>query len=158
VAELLARRIPAVLKRLGAAPEQSEAEDSDRLTRDQPWLADVYAASVCGRVATGPNAGQRVGVSGDRVDPENIASPASPRCASVSGFSLHANVAIPAGDRARLERLCKYAGRPPLATDRLEALPDGSISEISEGARVGMALLGSFRVSHKKHCTKPLSR
>lgn len=27
----------------------------------------------------------------------------------------------------RLERLCRYAGRPPLATDRLSMLPDGSL-------------------------------
>src|SRR2546425_11147824 len=35
------------------------------------------------------------------------------------------NVAIAARDRVRLERLCRYAARPPLAIDRLEALPDG---------------------------------
>jgi hypothetical protein len=87
----------------------------------------LYAASIRGRVASGPNAGRRVTVGGDRVDPESLGSPAVPRCASVSGFSLHANVAVPARDRGRLERLCKYAGRPPLATDRLEALPDGRL-------------------------------
>ena len=127
VAQQLAQRIPALLKRRGVAPEQPEEVDTDRLARDQPWLADVYGASVRGRVATGPNAGRRVGGDGDRVDPENIGGAAGPRCASVSGFSLHANVAIAARDRDRLERLCKYAGRPPLATDRLEALPDGRL-------------------------------
>ena len=61
------------------------------------------------------------------VDPEVIDSSASPRCAAVAGFSLHANVAIPARDRLRLERLLKYAARPPLSMDRLEALPDGRL-------------------------------
>jgi hypothetical protein len=46
------------------------------LARNQPWLADVYAASVC--VATGANPGRRVAVGGDRVDPEAIDSRTSP--------------------------------------------------------------------------------
>jgi len=53
VAQQLTQWIPALLKRRGVAPEQPEAEDTDRLARDQPWLANVYAASVRGRVATG---------------------------------------------------------------------------------------------------------
>jgi len=47
------------------------------------------------------------------------------RCATVDGFSLHANVAIAAGDRARLERLAQYCARPPVAMERLERLDDG---------------------------------
>jgi len=127
LAGVLAERIPALLKRRGMDPRQSDAEESDPLLRDQPWLAEVYAASVCGRVATGPNAGRRVTVTGDVVDPESMVPSGSSRCAAVSGFSLHANVAIPGRDRARLERLFKYAGRPPLSMERLELLPDGRL-------------------------------
>ncbi len=47
------------------------------------------------------------------------------RYATVSGFSLHANVAIPAADRPRLERICRYAARPPLAIERLSERLDG---------------------------------
>jgi hypothetical protein len=43
------------------------------------------------------------------------------------GFTLHADVAVPARDRRRLERLCRYIARPPVATDRLERLPDGRL-------------------------------
>ena len=50
-----------------------------------------------------------------------------PRCAAVAGFSLHGNVAIHAEDRSCLERLFRYAARPPLSMDRLEALPDGRL-------------------------------
>ena len=50
-----------------------------------------------------------------------------PRCAMVSGFSVHANVAIEARDRIRLERLIRYAARPAVATERLSALPDGRL-------------------------------
>jgi hypothetical protein len=52
---------------------------------------------------------------------------ASPRCASVSGFSLHANVATQAHDRQRLERLIRYCARPAIAAERLEVLADGRL-------------------------------
>ena len=86
----LAERIPAWLQRRGLGPE-AVPEESDPLRRDEPWLAGLYAASVSGRVAFGPNAGQRVTRAGDQIDPESLDALSSPRCASVSGFSLHAN-------------------------------------------------------------------
>ncbi len=43
-------------------------------------------------------------------------------------MSLHADVAVPASDRERLERLCRYVARPPLALARLEALTDGRLA------------------------------
>jgi hypothetical protein len=45
----------------------------------------------------------------------------------VSGFSLHANVGVRARDRARLERLARYAAWPAVATQRLSELPDGRL-------------------------------
>ncbi len=53
--------------------------------------------------------------------------PARPRCASVDGFGVHANVALTAEDRAGLEHLIRYALRPPLAHTRLKRLPSGRI-------------------------------
>ena len=43
-------------------------------------------------------------------------------------MSLHAAVAVPAGDRKRLERLCRYVARPPIAHDRLRELPEGRLT------------------------------
>jgi len=64
---------------------------------------------------------------GDEVDSEDGALPSGRCCASVEGFSVHAGVCVPARDRMRLERLARYAGRPPLATERLSLLPDGRL-------------------------------
>ena len=94
----LAERITKFLDRRGLGPD-SDSEEPDRLSRDQPWLSSLYAAGVSGRVAFGPNAGRRVTRTGDRIDPESMDALASPRCASVSGFSLHADTAVPAGNR-----------------------------------------------------------
>jgi hypothetical protein len=71
--------------------------------------------------------GHRLAKVADQVDAEDLPAPSGPRCAISSGFSVHANVSLAAHDRMRLERLCRYAGRPPLATDRLSMLPDGRL-------------------------------
>ena len=40
---------------------------------------------------------------------------------------VHTKVALDGRDRPRLERLCRYIARPPLAQDRLSRLPDGRL-------------------------------
>ncbi|MBI2878205.1 MAG: transposase, partial [Candidatus Rokubacteria bacterium] len=45
----------------------------------------------------------------------------------MEGFDLHANLSVPAEDRARLEQLCRYLLRPPVAQDRLRLTGDGRI-------------------------------
>jgi hypothetical protein len=67
-----------------------DGEDSDKLLREDQWLAGILAASVTGRIASGPQAGRRVATGGDRVDPEEIGSLSSERCARALGFSVHA--------------------------------------------------------------------
>jgi hypothetical protein len=50
-----------------------------------------------------------------------------PRHAHLEGFDLHANVWVGPSDRARLEQLCRYVLRPPLAEDRIRRLTDGRV-------------------------------
>src|SRR5437867_13177460 len=69
----------------------------------------------------------RVATMGDQIDVEPPEVLAGPRCASVSGVNVHANVSVAARDRMGLERLCRYAGRPPVAIERLSLLPDGRL-------------------------------
>jgi hypothetical protein len=42
-----------------------------------------------------------------------------PRCASVQGFSLHANTQVPAHRRDQLERLIRYTARGAVSLERL---------------------------------------
>jgi hypothetical protein len=123
-----ARRLARVLESRGLGPH-SDLVDSDPLARDEPLLAALAAASLQGRVATGPRTGQRLLRLGDRGKPEDRDPDDSPtpRCASAGGLSLHADVAVSVRDRKRLERLCRYVARPPLATERLTRLDDGRL-------------------------------
>ncbi len=47
--------------------------------------------------------------------------------ATRDGFSLNAAVACRAGERKKLERLCRYVARPPLALERLGRDGDGLV-------------------------------
>jgi len=47
--------------------------------------------------------------------------------ARAGGFSLHAGVAIAPGEGARLERLCRYVSRPPVAAERLALTASGQV-------------------------------
>ena len=106
------------------------AEDDDPVARDEPLLATLAAASLRSRVAMGPGAGQRWRRLGERIEPDGVEPDpdASRQVPQHGGMSLHAGVAVPASDRHRLERLCRYVARPPLAHDRLEVRPDGRLA------------------------------
>jgi hypothetical protein len=126
----VARVLAGTARRITRLLEASAEGDDDALARDDPLLAALAAASLRTRIATGPHAGQRWRRLGDRVEPQDAAadSEASPRVPQHNGMSLHAAVAVPARDRRRLERLCRYVARPPLANDRLEPRPDGRVA------------------------------
>jgi len=81
----------------------------------------MTSASIMGLVSTGNRAGRRV----RRVlsDPSDAVR-TGPLCFASSGFSLHAATRISAGDKAGLERLCKYVSRPPLAHGSLQRLSE----------------------------------
>ncbi len=73
------------------------------------------------------HAGRRVTRIGDQIDPESVDWTLAPQCATINGFSLHANVVVHAEDRLRLGRLVSYCARPPMAMERIEPLADGPI-------------------------------
>ena len=121
---VVAARIQSLLDRRGLGVG---SEDEDSLSRDDPGMAALYASSIRGRIAVGSNTGYRVARLGDQIDGDSLEVLQSPRCATFNGFSVHANVSIPAQDRMRLERLCRYAAGPAVATERLSDLPDGRL-------------------------------
>jgi hypothetical protein len=47
--------------------------------------------------------------------------------AQAGGFSLHAGIDIQPGQRPKLERLCHYVSRPPVAVDRMALTASGQV-------------------------------
>jgi hypothetical protein len=129
-ADEVARVLAGTARRIARLLKQRADGDDDALARDEPLLAALAAASLRRRIATGPRVGERWRRLGDRVEPRDgdIDPEASPRVPQHAGMSLHADVAVPARDRHRLERLCRYVARAPLAHDRLEARSDGRLA------------------------------
>ena len=125
ITRTLARRLQRLLERRGLL--EADAPEADPLASEAPLLAELCAASVRGRIAAGPRAGRPLLRLGDRIDVEDAVAASGPRCANVAGVSLHANVCAPARDRKRLERLCRYVSRPPIASERLSRLVDGRV-------------------------------
>lgn len=74
VTERVQRCIAKLLERRGLEP-QADCDDSHTLRNSQPLLAELYGASISGRVATGPRAGRWIAKVGDAIDSEDIASP-----------------------------------------------------------------------------------
>ena len=123
--ERILRRIALQVERL--LERRAMDPTVELLAEDQPLLAGLAATSIHSRIATGHRAGQEVLRRGDRIDPEEMGEGAARAdCVAGGGFRLHAGVAVPARDRKRLERLCRYVARPPVATERLSRLADTS--------------------------------
>jgi putative transposase len=121
------RRIIRLVRRHGIDREHpSHESDPDQLRLYCPVLAEIQGAAVAGRVATGPRAGARVQRLGREPAVTGITVNGALH-AHIEGFDLHAAVTAPAGDRARLEHLCRYVLRPPIAQDALDLAPDGSV-------------------------------
>jgi hypothetical protein len=121
VARRLVSRARKILARHGRTLEEPTSED-EALRADQPVLASCYQAAAAGQALTGERAGRPVL---RLVDPSQAREPEP--VGLVAGFNVHAGVSVEARDRARLERLCRYLLRPPLAQDRLEELPGGKL-------------------------------
>jgi Putative transposase/Transposase zinc-binding domain len=129
VEEVLAAVQPLVDRRLRA----SGGSDDDGMAHD-PWakeaplLAGLAAASVQGVTALGSRSGRGPARVENIVVATQTHALVSGSCAAhASGFSLHAGLVVPAGQRERLERVCRYALRPPVAIERLHLTGDGRV-------------------------------
>ena len=115
-------RVTRLLRRCGRLPE--DPSPPDPVAEQMPLLAGYAAASIQEMIATGPRAGQPVRRLRTAAA---VGDGAKLRCARREGFSLHANVALPAHAREQLEHLCRYLLRPPLALERLTESSGGQL-------------------------------
>ena len=111
----LSRRIVRLLERRGlliADPQHPVLAFDVGSALDQ-----MQAASVKYGIAVGPHAG-RTALTLYSVAPVDDSTGCG-LLAQVAGFSLHAATVCEAHQRSKLERLCRYITRPPIATKRL---------------------------------------
>jgi hypothetical protein len=99
VVQTISRRVIRTLRRLGyleAGIDAAVATGHDPLVDDALELARTLAASVQQRIAFGERAGQKVRRLGAGFGAEGeTPTLTGPRCASLQGFSLHANTQVP---------------------------------------------------------------
>jgi hypothetical protein len=120
------RRVRRLLARRGKDDDPSVG--ADRWADEEPVLAGLTGASVQGRIAFGARAGAEVRRRGASAERGALASSAPGAChARGHGFDLHAGVDVPGRDRARLERICRYALRPPVADERIHLTSTGQV-------------------------------
>jgi hypothetical protein len=131
VVQKISRRVRRLLRRLGyleTGLEPPVATGYDPLRDHEPALAHTMAASVQQRIAGGERAGQPVRRIGSGFGYEGEAPRLTgPHCASINGFSLHANTAIPAHRRDQLERLIRYTARGAVSLERLQEDTNGDL-------------------------------
>ena len=121
----LIRRIARTLVRAGVLVEDPEQPFLD-LPLDSP-LEQLSGATVRYVIAVGPQAGRatmrlQFPAAGD--DTPELKKPFT---VVRDGFSLNCAVACEAHERAKLERLCRYMARPPIAEERLNVDGDGLV-------------------------------
>jgi hypothetical protein len=123
----LARRIHRLLVRRRVVVGEAASEVFDPWVDEEPVLAGLVAASVQGRVALGSRAGAAIRRCGALPDEAPLPPFRGPCHAACGGFDLDATVQVPAGARDHLERVCRYALRPPIAQDRIRLTPEGDV-------------------------------
>jgi hypothetical protein len=131
VLQKISRRVIRKLRHLGyleAGMESPMATGYDPLLDYEPALARTMAASVQQRIACGERASQQVRRIGAGFGHEGERPTLTgPHCASVHGFSLHANTAIPAHRRDQLEQLIRYTARGAVSLERLAQDANGEL-------------------------------
>jgi len=131
VVQTISHRVMRKLRQLGyleVGLDAAVATGYDPLGDDAPELTRIMAASVQQCSAFGERAGQKVrrigsgfGAEGEQPTRSGV------RCASVHGFSLHANTQVPAHWRDQLERLIRYTARGAVALERLAQDANGDL-------------------------------
>ena len=106
----ISERIGRQLERKGLLVRDSESSHLGLESDSDDALSDLQGHSIRYRIALGPRSEE-----------------ASEKVAQASGFSLHAGVATGAGQRERLERICRYVSRSAVANERWSLTTQGKV-------------------------------
>ena len=122
---LMSLRIARYLSRAGLIEADAENSYLAELSIDGD-ITDHQSYSILYRISTGFQKGKKVFSLQTRLpmvdEIKNV-----DLLGKVEGFSLHAGVSAKAYQRDKLERLCRYISRPPVAAHRLSQTSSGKI-------------------------------
>ena len=123
--DTLVARITRTLVRGGVLVEEAEQPYLD-LELDSP-LEQLRAAAVRYRISVGPLAGRKTMTLHSPGAMADDVAPSKPFTAARDGFSINAAVGCESHERSKLERVCRYMARPPIAEERLSVDGDGLV-------------------------------
>ena len=129
----LAALVQQIAGRIGQTLERRGLIERDM---EKAWLAgdgptgpldDPLGHSISYRIAVGPRAGQKRFTLQTVPARSESDQQGDRNGANAGGFSLHAGLDIEHQQRAKLERLCRYVSRPPMAEERLALTSSGQV-------------------------------
>ena len=122
----LITRITRTLVRAGVLVAEDEQPYLD-LTMDSPY-EQLAGAAIRYVIAAGPQAGRAtMRLQDPLLAVQPSAARAKPFTTARDGFSLNCAVTCEAHERAKLERVCRYMARGPIAQERLSIDNDGLV-------------------------------
>ena len=126
LAQTIARRVGRFLERQGLLERDAENSYLAGEAVEAGPMDQLLGHSITYRIAVGPQAGRKVFTlqTLPACDPEESFGDT---LGKVGGFSLHAGVAAKAGERKKLERLCRYIARPAVSEQRLSLTDSGKV-------------------------------
>ena len=126
LAQTIARRVGRFLERQGLLERDAENSYLAGEAVEAGPMDQLLGHSITYRIAVGPQAGRKVFTlrTLPACDPEESFGDT---VGKVGGFSLHAGVAAKAGERKKLERLCRYIARPAVSEERLSLTDSGKV-------------------------------
>ncbi|MDA0843486.1 MAG: transposase [Bacteroidetes bacterium] len=124
----IAQRVAKALERTGHLVRDDE-QGHYLPEQEVDLLGDMQSHSITYRIATGPKKGQKVFQLQLLPPADNgPSSSSSDPIANYAGFNLHAGLKVGSKQRDKLERLCRYLCRPPLAHARLTLTEDEKVA------------------------------
>jgi len=96
--------------------------------QDVDLLGDLQSHSITYRIAVGPRRGQKVFQLQLLPPSDEPVHGSHDPCANYAGFNLHAGLKIGSKRRDKLDKLCRYISRPPLAHARLSMTENDKVS------------------------------
>jgi hypothetical protein len=124
----LSKKIAKYLERKGFIESSYDTNGKNtylRLSEEPNALEQLSGASITYKIATGKHRGQKV--FSLQTAPPKSPSKIKYKTVNISGFNLNAVVFVKSTERKKLERLCRYITRPPIAETRIKILPNGNV-------------------------------